>query len=89
MDSALVTLEGSEKQVAWATDMRTKVLADLEQMPKGAATQEWRDAFVAECQRVLGQIRKAKTWIDNRRGNFSTRVALMARAEGLAFSMPQ
>ena len=89
MYSALATLEGSEKQVAWATDMRAKVLAELEQMPKGAATQEWRDAFVAECQRVLGQVRRAKTWIDNRHGDFGARVARMARAEGIAFSMPQ
>ncbi len=83
------TLTGSEKQVAWAEKIRAQVLADLAAMPKGAATQAWRDAYVAECERALSLVSQAKTWIDNRFGGFNTRVQAMCRAERISFATPE
>ena len=89
MKTKMVALQGSEKQIAWAEEIRAKVFSDLEAMPRGAASQEWRDAYVAECMRALAQVRLAKTWIDCRSGDFGARVARMARVEQIAFTVPQ
>lgn len=51
-------LTGSEKQVAWARDIRNKVIAELPSIIP--------DAICAETNQVLASKTEAKWWIDNR-----------------------
>lgn len=55
---AAAELTGSEKQVAWAKDIRAKVVADLVSIIPAA--------IYAETNQVLAAKNEAKWWIDNR-----------------------
>lgn len=57
--SSTPTLTGSEKQVAWATDIRDETLAELADAP---LAQDIRD----ETTRILRRVTSAGWWIDHR-----------------------
>ena len=68
---ALPALEGSEKQIAWATDIRLQKLAELEQMMEEALAEmpgekELIEAQGREYKAKLLKITRAATWIDAR-----------------------
>jgi hypothetical protein len=68
---ALPALEGSEKQIAWATDIRLRKLAELEQMMEEALAEmpeekELIEAQGREYKAKLLKITRAATWIDAR-----------------------
>ena len=67
----LPALEGSEKQIAWATDIRLRKLAELEQMMEEALAEmpgekELIEAQGQEYKAKLLKITRAATWIDAR-----------------------
>ena len=67
----LPALEGSEKQIAWATDIRLRKLAELEQMMEEAIAEmpgekELIEAQGREYKAKLLKITRAATWIDAR-----------------------
>jgi hypothetical protein len=71
---ALPTLEGSEKQIAWATEIRLEKLAELELMIEEALAEmpEEKDLIETQGQKYkakLLQITKAATWIDVRKSS--------------------
>ena len=80
----LPALEGSEKQIAWATDIRLKKLAELEQMMEEAFVEmpgekELIEAQGREYKAKLLQITKAATWIDIRKNGVEQILSTVAR----------
>ncbi|PKU96227.1 hypothetical protein [Bifidobacterium pseudolongum] len=68
-------LEGSEKQVSWANDLRAKAIGDIKaKLAKIdtqyiAAPQDWKDAQRAACESIITAMlaeASAKTIIDHR-----------------------
>jgi len=76
-DANMAELEGSPKQIAWAEDIRNKILPAIAEMQKkideGKGTSELyikqRDAMQAAINEVRGQS-SAKWWIDHRDERF-------------------
>ncbi len=81
---ALPTLEGSEKQIAWATEIRLKKLAELEEMIEEALAEmpgetELIEAQGREYKTKLLQITRAATWIDIRKNSVEQILSTVAR----------
>lgn len=79
----LPTLDGSDKQIAWAGDMRERgIRAFIEQAistpTRARAFAEQRERFEALLRRVVASATTAKVWIDAR-GN----VPVVGRALGI------
>jgi hypothetical protein len=84
----LPALEGSEKQIAWATDIRLKKLAELEQMMEEALAEmpgekELIEAQGREYKTRLLQITKAATWIDIRKNSVEHIISTVCRRLGI------
>ena len=60
---SLVDLQGSEKQIAWANDVRAKAIIALCQF--AVATYK-RELPAADVERLINSQPQAKFWIDNR-----------------------
>ena len=84
----LPALEGSEKQIAWATEIRLRKLAELEQMVEEALTEMPREKDLIEAQgqeykAKLLQITKAATWIDARKSSVDHIISTVCRSLGI------
>jgi hypothetical protein len=85
---ALPALEGSEKQIAWATDIRLQKLAELEQMMEEALAEmpeqkELIEAQGREYKARLLKITYAGHWIDARRYNVEDIITSVCRRLGV------
>ena len=84
----LPALEGSEKQIAWATDIRLQKLAELEQMMEEALAEMPEEKELIEAQgrehkaRLL-KITYAGHWIDARRYNVEDIITSVCRRLGV------
>ena len=81
---ALPTLEGSEKQIAWATEIRLRKLAELEEMIEEALAEMPEEKKLIEAQgreykAKLLQITKANTWIDIRKNSIRQILSTVCR----------
>lgn len=75
---------GSDKQIAWATSVRAKMIgADLDERLEGRTARR-HPAMQAQIDRLIGQ-QDARWWIDNRTNTLETlaRTALMDRRDAL------
>ena len=84
----LPALEGSEKQIAWATDIRLQKLAELEQMMEEALAEmpeqkELIEAQGREYKARLLKITYAGHWIDARRYNVEYIITSVCRRLGI------
>ena len=84
----LPALEGSGKQIAWATDIRLQKLAELEQMMEEAIAEmpgekELIEAQGQEYKAKLLQITKAATWIDARKSSVDHIISTVCRSLGI------
>ena len=84
----LPALEGSEKQIAWATDIRLRKLAELEQMMEEALAEmpgekELIEAQGREYKAKLLKITRAATWIDARKYNVEDIITSVCRRLGV------
>ena len=85
---ALPALEGSEKQIAWATDIRLQKLAELEQMMEEAIAEmpgekERIEAQGREYKARLLKITRAATWIDVRKSSVEHIISKVCRSWGV------
>lgn len=63
----LVELTGTEKQVAWANDLRARLIRELnERYPSAGKDKEKRDKLFALLPAAINERPEAKWWIDNR-----------------------
>ena len=81
-------LEGSEKQIAWATDIRLQKLAELEQMMEEAIAEmpEKKELIEAQGQEYkarLLKITRASTWIDVRKSSVEHIISKVCRSWGV------
>ena len=84
----LPALEGSEKQIAWATDIRLRKLAELEQMMEEAIAEmpeekERIEAQGREYKARLLKITRASTWIDVRKNSVDHIISTVCRSLGV------
>ena len=84
----LPALEGSEKQIAWATDIRLRKLAELEQMMEEAIAEmpgekERIEAQGREYKARLLKITRAATWIDVRKSSVEHIISKVCRSLGV------
>jgi hypothetical protein len=84
----LPALEGSEKQIAWATDIRLQKLAELEQMVEEALAEMPGEKDLIEAQgqeykAKLLQITRAATWIDVRKSSVDHIISTVCRSLGI------
>lgn len=84
----LPALEGSEKQIAWATDIRLRKLAELEQMMEEAIAEmpgekERIEAQGREYKARLLKITRAATWIDVRKSSVEHIISTVCRSLGV------
>jgi hypothetical protein len=84
---ALPTLEGSKKQIPWASEIRLEKLAELELMIEEALAEmpEEKDLIEAQGQEYkakLLQITKASTWIDVRKSSVRQILSTVCRRLG-------
>ena len=87
-ENALPKLEGSEKQIAWATEIRLRKLAELEQMMEEALAEmpgekELIEAQGQEYKAKLLKITKAATWIDARKSSVDHIISTVCRSLGI------
>lgn len=68
LTEGLVELTGTEKQVAWANDLRARLIKELhERYPKSSGEKgEKRDKLFELLPAAINERREAKWWIDNR-----------------------
>lgn len=63
----LAALTGSEKQIAWAEDLREKAVAEyMEQGRVSTIKPEYRELALGWLAQVVNKQQAAKWWIDNR-----------------------
>ena len=84
----LPALEGSEKQIAWAADIRLRKLAELEQMMEEALAEmpgekELIEAQGREYKTRLLKITRAATWIDARKSSVDHIISTVCRSLGI------
>jgi len=84
----LPALEGSEKQIAWAADIRLRKLAELEQMMEEALAEmpgekELIEAQGQEYKTKLLKITKAATWINARKSSVEHILSTVCRSMGI------
>jgi len=84
---ALPTLEGSKKQIPWASEIRLEKLAELELMIEEALAEmpEEKDLIETQGQEYkakLLQITKAATWIDVRKSSVRQILSTVCRRLG-------
>ena len=73
---ALVELTGSEKQVAWANDIRAKAITAL---CKFAVATFKRELPAADVERLVNSQPNAKFWIDNRDMNTASLIKTLSK----------
>ena len=73
---SLVDLQGSEKQVAWATDIRAKAIIALCQF--AVATYK-RELPAADVERLANRQPQARFWIDNREMDTESLIRALAK----------
>lgn len=61
----MIELTGTEKQVNWATELRTKAMADNFRT-SFLSRRNGNTELLAECVEYLGTIRNAAWWIQNK-----------------------
>lgn len=67
LTGGLVELVGTEKQVAWANDLRVRLIKELnERYPSSGKDKEKRDKLFALLPAAINERPEAKWWIDNR-----------------------
>lgn len=84
--SRLPELEGSEKQVAWATDIRAKWLRELrDRLDDYDPEDDYEGPIRADLEKVMAHLAaeaKSRFWIDNRSGFPMTLIERIAQAAG-------
>ena len=85
---ALPVLEGSEKQITWATEIRLRKLAELEQIMEEALAEMPGEKDLIEAQgqeykAKLLKITKATTWIDARKSSIEHILSTVCRRLGV------
>ena len=82
-DAGLATLEGSDKQIAWAEEIRGKFMPMLDQERQGCADHGATAEQLAKIDTVLAWLRGQKSaawWIDHR---LSSHTALRAAGQAV------
>lgn len=82
-DAGMASLEGSEKQVAWAEDIRGEILPELDHERQECAEHGATDVQLAQIDAVLAWLKGQKSsawWIDHK---FTPHTALRAAVKAV------